>query len=137
MELLIKSAHKDFTESGHTLIEINAVLIILSILASLAVPKMISTEENAEKRIIQTIVTELNSREILAWTKIKCSASGWVDDEDLFAQINYDLGCDYRWKSGAEIDGGKLYFRNIEIKLNRTPSTAMLAAKWKIVSNGN
>ena len=137
MELLIKTAHKDFTESGHTLIEIIAVLIILSILASFAVPKMIRSEENAEKRVIQTIITELNSREILSWTKIKCSASGWVNDEDLFAQINYDLGSDYRWKSRAEIDGGKLYFRKIEIKLDRIPSTAMSAAKWKIVINSH
>ena len=92
-------------ERGHTLLEIIVVLVILSILASFAVPRMIDVEKNATQKVIQAIIPELNSREILVWPKIKSSNIGWIDDETLFAQIDYDLGQNYRWKSNAEIDG--------------------------------
>ena len=100
-------------EKGFTLIEIILVLVILSILASLAVPRMIDVEKNAIQKVIQTIIPELNSREILMWAKTKSSDIGWIDDENLFSLIDYDLGPDYRWKSSAEIDGGKLYISRV------------------------
>ena len=119
-------------EKGFTLIEIILVLVILSILASLAVPRMIDVEKNAIQKVIQTIIPELNSREILMWAKTKSSDIGWIDDENLFSLIDYDLGPDYRWKSSAEIDGGKLYFKGEEIKLDRTASTAGSPGNWEI-----
>ena len=57
-------------ERGHTLLEIIVVLVILSILAAAAVPRMIDVEKNATQKVIQTIIPELNSREILVWAKI-------------------------------------------------------------------
>lgn len=128
----IKSDSWILKERGFTLIEIILVLVILSILASLAVPRMIDVEKNATQKVIQTIIPELNSREILMWARIKNSDIGWIDDENLFSLIDYDLGPDYRWKSSAEIDGGKLYFKGEEIKLDRTASTALSPANWEI-----
>ena len=60
-------------ERGYTLIEIILVLVMLSILASFAVPHMIDVEKNATQKMIQTIIPVLNSREILMWAKIKNS----------------------------------------------------------------
>ncbi len=57
-------------ERGHTLIEIIVVLVILSILASFAVPRMIDVEKSTTQKVIQAIIPELNSREILVWAKI-------------------------------------------------------------------
>jgi prepilin-type N-terminal cleavage/methylation domain-containing protein len=128
----IKSDSCILKERGFTLIEIILVLVILSILASFAVPRMIDVEKNATQKVIQTIIPELNSREILTWAKIKNSDIGWIDDENLFSLIDYDLGPDYRWQSSAEIDGGKLYFKGEEIKLDRTASTALSPANWEI-----
>jgi len=119
-------------ERGFTLIEIILVLAILSVLASFALPRMIDVEKNATQKVIQTIIPELNSREILMWAKIKNTDIGWIDDENLFSLIDYDLGPDYRWKSNAEIDGGKLYFKNEEIKLDRTASTGLSPGRWEI-----
>ena len=119
-------------ERGFTLIEIILVLAILSVLSAFALPRMIDVEKNATQKAIQTIIPELNSREILMWAKTKSSDIGWIDDENLFSLTDYDLGPDYRWKSAAEIDGGKLYFKGEEIKLDRTASTAGSPGNWEI-----
>ena len=128
----IKSDSCILKERGFTLIEIILVLVILAILASFAVPRMIDVEKNATQKVIQTIIPELNSREILMWAKTKNSEIGWVDDENIFSLNDYDLGPDYRWNSSAEIDGGKLYFKGEEIKLDRTASTALSPGNWEI-----
>ena len=122
-----------FQEKGHTLLEIIVVLVILSILSAAAVPRIIDIEKNATQKVTQTIIPELNSREILMWAKIKSSNIGWIDDESDHAWLDYDLGPDYRWKSNAEIDGGKLYFKNEEIKLDRTASTDLSPGLWEMV----
>ena len=105
--------------------------MILSILAATAIPRMIDFEKNANQAVIKTIIPELNNREILMWSKIKNSDTGWIDDETLFSLIDYDLGANYRWKTVAEIDGGKLYFKGEEIKLDRIASTIRSPARWE------
>jgi hypothetical protein len=46
--------------------------------------------------------------------------------------MEYDLGSSYQWKSSAEIDGGKLYFKNEEAKLDRSPSSAVSPGRWEM-----
>ncbi len=41
------------------------------------------------------------------------------------------MGPSYHWSPGAEIDGGKLHFKDQMIKLKRIPSTAASAARWE------
>jgi prepilin-type N-terminal cleavage/methylation domain-containing protein len=58
-------------EKGFTLIEIIAVLVILSVLASVAIPRYISLDESARQRAIDAGIAELNGRETLTWSNIK------------------------------------------------------------------
>ena len=70
---------------------------------------------------------------LAVWLNIKNSQNMWVDDAALFYQIDTDLGTDYHWRPKSRIDGGKLHFRDLMVKLKRIPSTATSAGKWEII----
>jgi prepilin-type N-terminal cleavage/methylation domain-containing protein len=116
---------------GYTLIEVIAVLVVLSILAAVAVPRFIDLAGSAKRRALDYAVSELDSREYLAWANIKLSSPGWQKDDDVRAQVNYNLGSEYSWHSGPTAEGGTLDFKDHPMDLDRTPSTNTSAPDWK------
>ncbi len=122
---------------GFTLVEIIAVLSILAVLATISIPKFIDLSIHTEQKILDSAINDLNSRELLEWTKTKVSEQGWIDDKTLFSKIDYNLGKDFHWSPKAKTKGGKLHFRNTMNKLERTPSTSNSAGKWKIIKSSN
>ena len=118
---------------GFTLLELIVVLALLAILAAVSVPKFIDLSANAEQKALRSGVAELNGLENLVWLNIKNSQIGWVDDAAVFSQINTDLGANYHWSPRAEIDGGKLHFKDQMVKLKRIPSTVASAARWEMI----
>ena len=118
---------------GFTLLELIVVLALLAILAAVSAPKFIDLSANAEQKALRSGVAELNGRENLVWLNIKNSQIGWVDDTAVFSQIDTDLGANYHWSPRAEIDGGKLHFKDQMVKLKRIPSTGASAASWEII----
>ena len=110
------------------------MLAIIAVLASLSIPKFFDLGRNSAKIALNQAVTELNSRELKTWAKIKWSPDGWINDENLFSELDTDLGENYKWSPGVSTSGGDLYFRDQMIKLNRTASTGSAAGSWKITS---
>jgi prepilin-type N-terminal cleavage/methylation domain-containing protein len=121
-----------FNPRGFTLIEIIAVLIILSTIAALAIPKFIDLDENAKDRAIDSGISELNGRESLIWADIKVSLAGWSDDTTLFSGMDTFLGADYTWTVAASESGGHLSFKSgTPVELTRTVSTGYEPAHWR------
>jgi prepilin-type N-terminal cleavage/methylation domain-containing protein len=121
-----------YGDKGFTLLEIIAVMVILSILAAIAVPKYVSLDESARQRAIDAAVSELNGRETLTWSNAKISVSGWVSDERTFELIDPYLGEEYDWApEDPKTTGGDLSFKESEtVSLMRTESTKERPGSW-------
>ena len=118
-------------QKGFTLVEIIAVLIMLSVLAAIAVPKYIDLEQNAQQKTIDGAISELNGRESLVWASLKMSATGYQDDTQLMLDMDYILGTDYVWQPGHPVAvGGDLTFEGETATSNRAPSDESKPAVW-------
>ncbi|MGD8284804.1 MAG: type II secretion system protein [Desulfobacterales bacterium] len=123
--------HLFINKKGFTMLEIIAVLILLSVLAAIAVPKYINMETNARKRILDAGMKELNAREHLAWSDQKISPSGYVSDARVYGVVSYEIGIDYTWNAGDPTPlGGTLIFDDESVSLSRSPSNGGQPAHW-------
>jgi prepilin-type N-terminal cleavage/methylation domain-containing protein len=119
-------------DQGFTLLEIIAVLVILSILAAIAVPKYVSIDESARQRGVDAGIAELNGRETLTWSNEKISVSGWISDAKTFGFIDPYLGGEYEWATDdPKIDGGTIRFKDSSaVTLTRDQSTNEKPGSW-------
>ena len=118
-------------QRGLTLIELVSVMLIMGVLASVTIKRFNLISSNAETRALDAARAELNIRETLTWTQIKLSNTGWIDDENVFGNMDTILGTEYSWDSGPTLTGGTLFFRDISVKLIRNSSTPLSAGSWQ------
>ena len=118
-------------DSGFTLIEIIAVLVILGVIAALAVPRYVDLENNARQKAVDTVTSEINARESLTWANHKISGSGFVSDAKIFGDVNYIFDPNYTWNSGdPTTSGGTLNFKGEAFSFSRTAATYLKPAVW-------
>lgn len=117
--------------SGFTIIELVAVLVILGTLGSVGVKKLVIAADTAEYRAIQQGVVALNADEKFMWVQA-IFQTGYDGDLAVFDSVNKDLGGEYTWNAGPNQDGGTLAFRQTSAALTRTRSTITEWARWSL-----
>jgi prepilin-type N-terminal cleavage/methylation domain-containing protein len=140
--MMLQAKSGSFISSrGFTLLEIIAVLLLLSVLAALVIPRFFAVDTSANSRAVDAAVSELNGREGLVWADIRVSDTEYDEvngDDAVWAAMKYDgsnsypnLGAAYRWTSGPDQDGGELSFKESpSVPLARTASTRSKPARW-------
>lgn len=129
--ILMQKQLRTLNHHGFTLLELLSVMVIMGVLASVTIHRLDLVSDTAGSRAMASAISELNVREALTWSNLKLSSSGWAQDEDVFVQVDTNLGSDYHWNSGPTSSGGTLEFRYNSIHLVRNRSTNVSAGVWK------
>ena len=130
MQLIKTNQFHISNKNGFTLIEVVAVMVIMSVLVSVGIKKTDVLSHNAADRVLESAVRELNTRETLVWTEIKLSEIGWIDDTNVFSELDTNLGHEFKWTGGPNLFGGILGFRSNSIALTRVASTSTSVGRW-------
>lgn len=118
-------------QSGFTLIEIIAVMVIMAVLSTVVIQKFALLTDRAAVQALKWGTSELSTREMLVWTKSKLSPSGWPGDGPIFSAVDKNLGPEYAWAgAGPTVDGGDLKFKATVHHVNRQHSTYSAAGRW-------
>lgn len=124
--LIMNIRRKTRNKTGFTLIEVIAVLVLLSILVAVAVPKFVDITTTGRERAVDAAIAELNSREDLEWSRSQLGPQGWTSDvvPDLDLGVHYDT-------SNLSATGGNIIFQSITtVTLTRSASTNESPAIW-------
>jgi prepilin-type N-terminal cleavage/methylation domain-containing protein len=114
-------------QKGFTFIEIIAVMVIMSMIFIVILPRMYYLSESARKQVVKNITIELGSREMATWIHTHLDY-GFKSDEQVFEFGDYQLdGC--TWNS-IDISGGTLQYEKDVIHLNRRPASFDTPARW-------
>ena len=131
MEKLIHRSSPLSNRAGFTLTEVIIVLVIMSVLSSVAIQRILTLDSTATQKSFDCAVSELNTRECLTWTLLKTSTTGLIDDGQVYAAVDTDLGAEYRWISRTP-GGGTLRFKEHEVQLARVHSSNTQSATWRM-----
>ena len=118
-------------QKGFTLIELLSVMVIMSVMVSVGIKKFDLLSDSAGMAALQTGMRELNTRELVVWSKLKLSDAGYTNDAEVYDTVDKNIGPIYNWNPGPDISGGRLHFKSQSIILNRIASTSTSQGSWK------
>jgi prepilin-type N-terminal cleavage/methylation domain-containing protein len=118
------------TQKGFTLIELISVLVIMSVIISVAIKKFDLLTDNASITALKAGVKELNTQESMIWIKMKLSETGWAEDLDIYNAVGKNLGTEYSWSPSPSISGGTLHYKSQSVALIRNKSSGKTPGSW-------
>ena len=118
-------------QNGFTLIELLSVMVIMSVMVSVGIKKFDFLSDNAGIVALQTGMRELNTRELLVWSKLKLSDAGYSNDAEVYNTVDKNIGPAYGWNPGPDISGGRLHYKSQSIILTRIASTSTSQGSWR------
>jgi prepilin-type N-terminal cleavage/methylation domain-containing protein len=118
------------TQKGFTLIELISVLVIMSVIISVAIKKFDLLTDNASITALKAGVKELNTQESMIWIKMKLSETGWAEDLDVYNAVGKNLGTEYSWSPSPSISGGTLHYKSQSVALIRNKSSGKTPGSW-------
>lgn len=130
LETILKNQFRVGDQKGFTFIELISMMVIMSMMVSVAIKKLDLISDSASITALQSGIRELNTRETVAWAKIKLNDSGYTIDADVYNTVDKIISRDYSWNPGPDISGGRLHFKSRFVDLNRTPSTVTSVGSW-------
>ena len=130
MQSVMNTESQIYNKKGFTLIEVVAVMVIMSVMVSVGIKKVDVLSHNAVDRVLENGLRELNTRETLVWAEIKLSDGGWMNDSTVFSELDTNLGNEFQWNVEPNISGGTLSFRLQSIALSRIASTSSTVGWW-------
>jgi prepilin-type N-terminal cleavage/methylation domain-containing protein len=113
-------------QKGFTLIEIITVLIILTFLIVVAIPRYFGLPEDAAESTLKSAVAELNAREKLAWAKKRVDKVDY-DVPDIISDLRYFTvtGSDGNYQISSDEHSRKA-------NVTRTPPSDEASGHWEI-----
>jgi len=129
--LKTKKYDRTGNQKGFTLIELISVLVIMSVMVSVGIKKFDLLSDSARITALKVGMRELNTRETVAWSKIKLSEAGYANDAEVYSTVDKNIGPGYNWNPGPNISGGRLQFKSQSKDLNRVASAPTSPGFWK------
>jgi type II secretory pathway pseudopilin PulG len=130
LKTIFKNQFRVGDQKGFTFIELISMMVIMSMMVSVAIKKLDLISDSASITALQSGIRELNTRETVAWAKIKLNDTGYTIDADVYNTVDKIISQDYSWNPGPDISGGRLHFKSQFVDLSRTPSTVTSVGSW-------
>jgi len=125
-----KNVRADY-QKGFTLIELLSVMVIMGVMVSVVIKKVDLLSDSAGITALKSGIRELNTRETVAWSKMKLSDTGYSNDTDVYNAVDKNIGPEYTWNPAPNTSGGRLHFKSQSIDLTRVLSTPTSPGFWK------
>lgn len=125
------------SQQGFTLIELIAVLVIISVIISIGSKRIIEIDIAAKAQALDSGIIEMNNRETLTWAMVKLSNTGYINDVQVWDKLvlhpGTNLGTGYSWAEGPYRDGDSvLKFKEDTFEtITRAPSIIEKPGNWK------
>jgi prepilin-type N-terminal cleavage/methylation domain-containing protein len=116
-------------ERGFTLIELIAVLVLMSILGTIAAKKFINFDNSASQQVVSLAIEELNVREKLCWANATLMFDKQDIDGDVWEAMSgmLDIGNNAR----VDVASGVITVGDASAEVVRTAATRERPGFWK------